>query len=69
MSDDNCDVDQNIKYEEQLQDCNIQVLTCSTTSNIFHALRRQLKRSYRKPLILFNSKKLLKFRGANQPLS
>lgn len=42
---------------------NIQIICCSTTSNYFHALRRQLNRSYRKPLIAFNSKKLLKFKG------
>lgn len=42
---------------------NIQIICCSTTSNYFHALRRQLNRNYRKPLITFNSKKLLKFKG------
>jgi Transketolase, pyrimidine binding domain len=42
---------------------NIQVISCSTTSNYFHALRRQIHRDYRKPLIAFNSKKLLKFKG------
>ena len=42
---------------------NIQIICCSTTSNYFHAMRRQLNRDYRKPLIAFNSKKLLKFKG------
>jgi 2-oxoglutarate dehydrogenase E1 component len=60
MSDDNTEVDLNLSYDEQLQKKNIQVVTCSTTANYFHVLRRQMKRSYRKPLILFNSKKLLK---------
>ena len=55
--------------DEQLRSCNIQIVTCSTTSNVFHALRRQLLRDYRKPLIMFNSKRLLKFKGANRPLS
>lgn len=63
MSDDNSDLDRSLTYEQQLEKCNIQILTCSTTSNYFHALRRQLRRSYRKPLINFNSKKLLKFKG------
>lgn len=52
-----------------MEDCNIQILTCSITSNVFHALRRQLIRNDRKPLIMFNSKKLLKFKGANRPVS
>lgn len=47
---------------------NIQIICCSTTSNYFHALRRQLNRNYRKPLITINSKKLLKFKGANRPI-
>lgn len=75
MSDDNCDVDRSLGYEQQLEKCNLQILTCSTTSNYFHALRRQLRRNYRKPLINFNSKKLLKFKGvlfcltqANRPI-
>lgn len=63
MSDDNCDVSQDIKYDEQIRGCNIQVVCCSTTSNYFHAMRRQMVRDYRKPLIMFNSKKLLKFKG------
>ena len=46
-----------------MKNCNIQVICCSTTSNYFHALRRQIHRNYRKPLISFNSKKLLKFKG------
>jgi len=41
----------------------MQIVTCSTTSNYFHILRRQLRRGFRKPLINFNSKKLLKFKG------
>lgn len=63
LSDDNCDIEQNLSPEEQLKSCNLQVVSCSTTSNVFHAFRRQLHRDYRKPLIMFNSKKLLKFKG------
>ena len=63
MSDDNCDVDQNITYEEQMKKCNIQIVVPSTSANYFHAMRRQMVRNYRKPLIMFNSKKLLKFKG------
>lgn len=63
MSDDNCDVDLSLTYEQQLAKCNVQIVTCSNTSNYFHVLRRQLRRDYRKPLVNFNSKKLLKFKG------
>lgn len=63
MSDDNCDVNQDVKYEDQMKNCNIQVVCCSTTSNYFHAMRRQMVRNYRKPLIMLNSKKLLKFKA------
>lgn len=63
LSDDACDVEQSDSLEEQLKSGNIQVICCSTTSNYFHAMRRQLHRNYRKPLIAFNSKKLLKFKG------
>ncbi len=65
MSDDNCDVNQDIKYQDQIKNCNIQIVCCSTTSNYFHAMRRQMVRDYRKPLIMFNSKKLLKFKPVN----
>lgn len=65
MSDDNCDVNQDVKFEEQMRNCNIQVVCCSTTSNYFHAMRRQMIRDYRKPLIMLNSKKLLKFKAVN----
>lgn len=63
MSDDNSEVDGSLTSEQQLEKCNFQIVTCSTTSNYFHVLRRQLKRNFRKPLINFNSKKLLKFKG------
>jgi 2-oxoglutarate dehydrogenase E1 component len=39
---------------------NMQVAYCSTPSNYFHILRRQLKRDFRKPLILMTPKSLLR---------
>jgi 2-oxoglutarate dehydrogenase E1 component len=39
---------------------NIQVANCSTPANFFHILRRQLKRPFRKPLIIFTPKSLLR---------
>ena len=39
---------------------NMQVTNCTTPANFFHALRRQLKREFRKPLIVFTPKSLLR---------
>lgn len=44
----------------QHQDCNMQVVYPTTPSNIFHLLRRQMHRQFRKPLILLFSKSLLR---------
>jgi len=52
------------RIERFLQQCaenNIQVINATTPANQFHALRRQLKRSFRKPLICFTPKKLLRY--------
>lgn len=48
------------KLERQHQDCNMQVAYPTTPANIFHLLRRQMHRQFRKPLILFVSKALLR---------
>lgn len=46
--------------ERQHQDCNMQVVYCTTPANYFHVLRRQVHRDFRKPLVCFNSKSLLR---------
>lgn len=48
---------------------NWQVLNCSTPANYFHALRRQLKRDFRKPLIIMTPKSLLRHKLCVSPLS
>jgi len=51
------------RIERYLQLCaydNMTVANCTTPANIFHLLRRQLKRTYRKPLIVFTPKSLLR---------
>ncbi|EGS23437.1 mitochondrial 2-oxoglutarate dehydrogenase E1 component-like protein [Thermochaetoides thermophila DSM 1495] len=48
------------KLNRQHQDCNMQVAYPTSPSNLFHLLRRQIKRQFRKPLILFFSKSLLR---------
>jgi 2-oxoglutarate dehydrogenase E1 component len=42
----------------------MQVAYCSTPANYFHILRRQLKRDFRKPLILMTPKSLLRHKRA-----
>jgi 2-oxoglutarate dehydrogenase E1 component len=39
---------------------NMQVANCTTPANFFHVLRRQLHRAFRKPLIIFTPKSLLR---------
>jgi 2-oxoglutarate dehydrogenase E1 component len=39
---------------------NLQILNCTTPANMFHALRRQIHRPFRKPLIVFTPKSLLR---------
>jgi len=43
---------------------NFSLAYCTTAANYFHLLRRQIRRPFRKPLVVAVSKKLLKFRGA-----
>lgn len=39
---------------------NIQIMNLTTPAQIFHALRRQVKRTWRKPLVVFTPKSLLR---------
>ena len=51
------------RLERFLQMCageNIQVVNCTTPANYFHALRRQMHREFRKPLIVMTPKSLLR---------
>ncbi|SCW37136.1 2-oxoglutarate dehydrogenase E1 component [Sphingobium faniae] len=55
------------RLERYLQLCaegNIQVANCTTPANYFHILRRQMLRSFRKPLILMTPKSLLRHKLA-----
>jgi 2-oxoglutarate dehydrogenase E1 component len=48
---------------------NIQVAYPSTTAQLFHVLRRQLKRSFRKPLVVMTPKSMLRLPAAQSPLA
>ena len=53
----------NARPERFLQvsaDCNWSICNLSTPANFFHVLRRQLKREFRKPLIIMSPKSLLR---------
>ena len=52
------------RLERFLQQCagnNMQIVNCTTPANQFHVIRRQIKRDFRKPLICFTPKKLLRY--------
>ena len=51
------------RLERFLQMCaedNMQVVNCSTPANYFHVLRRQVRRNFRKPLVIMTPKSLLR---------
>lgn len=60
------------RLERFLQLCadnNIQVIQPTTGAQIFHVLRRQMLRPFRKPLVLLTPKSLLRNKAATSPLS
>ncbi len=60
------------RMERFLQLCaedNLQVANATTPSNYFHLLRRQLLRDFRKPLIIFTPKSLLRHKRAVSTLA
>ena len=55
------------RIERFLQLCaeeNFQVANCTNPANYFHLLRRQIVRPFRKPLVVFTPKKLLRYNRA-----
>ncbi|SMC80890.1 2-oxoglutarate dehydrogenase E1 component [Pedobacter nyackensis] len=56
------------RFMELCADYNMQVTNCTTPANFFHALRRQFKRDFRKPLVVFTPKSLLRHPQCVSPL-
>jgi 2-oxoglutarate dehydrogenase E1 component len=60
------------RLERYLQLCaedNMQVVNCSTPANYFHVLRRQVRRNFRKPLVVMTPKSLLRHKAAVSDLA
>ncbi len=60
------------RLERYLQSCaedNMQVVNCTTPANYFHVLRRQMKRKFRKPLIIMSPKSLLRHKLATSKIA
>ena len=52
------------RYLQLCADDNIQVANCTTPANYFHILRRQMRRDFRKPLVIMTPKSLLRHKLA-----
>src|SRR5262249_60411416 len=57
------------RYLQLCADDNMQVVNLTTPAQYFHALRRQMKRSFRKPLVVMSPKMLLRHKAAVSTLA
>ncbi len=57
------------RFLELCADDNMQVCNLTTPAQLFHALRRQLHRTFRKPLVVMSPKSLLRHKAAISPVS
>jgi 2-oxoglutarate dehydrogenase E1 component len=71
LSDEDPDVFPEMSAEKrmQIQTTNMQIVNCTTPANYFHVLRRQCLRDFRKPLIVFTPKSLLRHKMCVSNLS
>ena len=56
------------RYLELCADNNLMITNCTLPANMFHALRRQVEQPFRKPLIVFTPKSLLRHPKCQSPL-
>jgi len=56
------------RFLQLCADTNMQVVQPTTAAQIFHALRRQMIRPFRKPLVVLSPKSLLRNKDAGSPL-
>ena len=56
------------RYLELCADNNLMITNCTLPANMFHALRRQVEQPFRKPLIVFTPKSLLRHPKCLSPL-
>jgi 2-oxoglutarate dehydrogenase E1 component len=57
------------RFMQLAADNNMQVVQPTSASQIFHLLRRQMVRQFRKPLVIMTPKSLLRAKDATSPLS
>lgn len=57
------------RFLELCAEYNMQITNCTTPANFFHSLRRQFKRDFRKPLVNFSPKSLLRHPLCVSPLA
>ncbi len=56
------------RFLQQCAEMNMQICNATTPANFFHLLRRQMHRNFRKPLVVFTPKKLLRYPKATSTL-
>jgi 2-oxoglutarate dehydrogenase E1 component len=57
------------RFMQMAADTNMQIVQPTTASQIFHVLRRQMVRTFRKPLVIMTPKSLLRNKDATSPMS